>query len=562
MNFRKGLTALLFTLLLSVSVFAQDKTFHQIIGRDANSNEFRVRYQVANRNRIPLQLQPNSPLGDDWQTGLGTGGAMLLNQWPSTWGLTNLNVQSPNCTTNYGEFNTNATPSATQANIVLYNNLFRGTGGLCGTGNPTLYAAYNVGTTPLNGSSVAWSFEGASKGTAFVILEREKAIVHVVTLTAGGTIGAPLAPTEVTIDYTNAVSTHCTAGTVHTANHSNVWVDYSTDEAYVGDDAGRLYHITGIFNGTQTVDFCATINGGAYMMEPVHIKVGTTDYVWIMTNGKRFYRTQVNSTRTGFTSTTSTIFSSIIGGFFDDQIYDTGSTGTTVVAYGWTNHNIAGTQASLYQIDALATPMASLAELKIGPTVNPSVGTFNGLYVDGYFDNNFFTNGAGSANATGYTLVYPNGQTNAPQLASFQFNASGVMNSTFLMTGNNNVNVSASTAVGNVETAMITVYDSVAGVDQLFVGTGNGTTANTNRLTRWVITTPLTSNTATPSNAFATSDGGTSGIVIDYTDSGLGGQTQNIYFSELAAPLAGNRCGQTGGVNNQCAVKLQQAGLN
>jgi len=549
--------------LLSIVASAQDKTFHQIIGQNPNSSEFRVRYNLA--QRFGTAVQPALPsFGDDWSTSLTTGGAMLLNQWPSTWGLTNLNSEVPSCSTDYAEFNTNATPSATQANVVLYTSLFRGTAvnpGLCGTGNPTVYAAYNLGTTPLNGSSAAWSFEGASKGTAFVILEREKALVHVVTLANGGTLTAPIAPTEVTIDYTNAVSTHCTAGTVHTANHSNVWVDYSTDEAYVGDDAGRLYHITGIFNGTQTVDFCTTINGGAYMMEPVHVKVGTTDYVWIMSNGKRLYRTQINATRTGFASTTSTIFSSIVGGFFDDQIYTLDSTDTDVIIYGWTNHNIAGTQASLYQIDGLATPMVSTAELKIGPAENLTAGTYNGLYVDGYFDNTFFTLGAGASGATGYTLVYPNGQANYPQLASFQFNASGVITGFTAMTGNNNINANLTTTLGNVETALITSYDPIAGVDQMFIGTGNGTTTNTSRLSRWDITTPLTSNTAAPTVNYAAADGGTSAMVIDFNDSGLGADTQNIYFSELAVPSA-TRCGQTGGVNNNCAVKLQQAGLN
>jgi hypothetical protein len=552
--------------LLSIFAAAQDKTFHMMAGQNPQSSEFRVRYNLARRTHTQIASLPGTPFGDDWSTSLTTGGAMLLNQWPSTWGLDSLNSENPSCTSNYAEFNTNATPSATQANVVLYSSIFRGTAaapGLCGTGNPTVYAAYNLGTTPLNGSSATWSFEGASKGTAFAILEREKALIHIVTLSAGGTLTAPIAPTEVTIDFTNITNTNCTAGAVHTADHSNVWVDYSTDEAYVGDDAGKLYHITGIFNGTHTMDFCTIINGGAYMQSPVHIgKIAGVDYVWVMTNGKRLYRVQVNAARTGFSNSTNTIISSIVGGVFDDGIYDTGTTGTTVTVYQWTNHDQAGTQASLYQIDGLATPMTFLAELNLGPVENLTTGTYNGLYVSGDFDNNFETNGAGGANATGYTLVYPSGQTSYPELASYQFTSAGVISGFTAMTGNSKVNVNLTTSLGNVETGMIDVYDPIAGVDQLFVGTGNGTTTNSNRLSRWDITTPLTSNTDAPTVTVATVDGGTSGIVIDYNDSGLGADTQNIYFSELATPLAANRCGQTAGVNNSCAVKLQQAGLN
>lgn len=559
MKLRVGVVAAV-CLLLSVVSLAQDKTFHSVIGHDANSSEFRIRYQIAKRNHVGIApALPASPLGDDWAVSLGLGNQQLLDQFPSTWGLTNLSLQSPNCTTNYAEFNSNATPSSTQANVLLFNNMFRGTGGLCGTGNPTVYGAYNLGTTQLNGSSAAWSFEGASKGTKIAILERQTALLHIVTLTAGGTLTAPIAPTEVTIDYTNIANSHCAAGTVHTANHSDVYVDYGSDEAYIGDDAGRLYHITGVFNGTQTMDFCTTLNNGAYIQMPIHINIGGTDYVWVMTNGRRLYRTQVNATRTGFGSTTSTIFSSIVGGFASNQIYDIN--GTDVVAYGWTNHNIAGTQASLYQIDGLATPMVALAELKIGVAVTPSAGTFNGLYQTGYFDNNFFTSGAGGANATGYTCINTNGSTGSPSLASFQFNGSGVITGFTTMTGDTNINVSAATSIGNICTDVVTVFDPIAGVDQLFVGTGNGKTTNTNKLSRFDITSPLTSNSTTPTANAQGVEGGTSAMVIDYTDSGLGGQTQNIYFTNLAAPAA-THCGGVSPNFNSCAVKLQQAGLN
>ena len=469
----------------------------------------------------------------------------------------------PNCSTDYAVFPNNATPVVGgAANIVIFNNLYSGgtvgNPGLCGTGGPTVMAAYAVGTTPLNGSNLVFSYEGPSKGQKFAILERQKALLHVVTVGTGGSVDNAIAPTEVTIDYTNVTNAHCNAGTVHTANHSDVWVAYNTDKAYVGDDDGKLYQIGGIFNGTPTVDFCNMIDSGAYIQLPLAFASNSIQYVFVPANGRRLYRVRVNSAGTAFTGATNLLLSNIQGGL---PAYPLSMDVDSGNGYVRTNHDTTGTNSALYQISLLTTPMAILSELSLGEAETPSSGTLHGQYGWQMFDNTFSTQGAGATGATGYTCVYPNGSSGAPALASFQFNSSGVMNSTFTaMDNNTNMNPTGATT-GNVCTALLESYDPVAGVDQLFVGTGNGTATNANEVSRWDITTPLTSNSDEPTASVTNIPGGPSAIYLDFISSGLGDQTQNVYMMNLATPTS-SRCGGTSPNFNDCAVKLQQAGLN
>ena len=563
MKFQTALVAVL-TLVLGICCFGQDVTFNKIIGRNPNSPELRVRLKVAKRNHTTFAKNIKPGIGNDWAVGFGAtsaGNAMLFLQYPGTWVTPN---GAPACT-DYEVAPANGTPVVGgQANVLILANLYRGgtaaNPGLCGVGTATVQAAYAVGTTPLGGSSPTFSFEGATKGTTFAILERANAKVHIVTVGTGGTAAAAKAPTETVIDYTNAAVTHCAAGTVHTAMHSNVWVDYSTDEGYVGDDAGRLYHISGIFNGARVVDFCTTINGPAYIAFPEHLYVGGIDYVMFISNGRRLYVTQVNTARTGFTNSQDVMLSSIVGGITDDIIIDSDDNR----GYVWTNHDATGANAALYQIqllDSVGDPPTISAELNLGPVETTSTGTTNGLYVIGDFDHTFYMSGAGAANATGYTEVYPTGITGAPALASFQFDSTGVITGFTTMTANTTINPASGTITGNQVTNILEAYDSTAAADMLFVGTGNGTATNANKVSNFDITTPLTANGTGPTVGVTNISGGTSAMVLDWEDSGLGNQTQNIYFGNLATPNP-TKCGGTSPNFDSCIIKLQDAGLN
>jgi hypothetical protein len=540
---------------------AQDASFRYIVGHNPNNPELRVRMQVARRtqNRLTASAKsrrPGLPAGTDWSVSLGQA-PVLFNQYPGVY----LSGSTPSCTNDYAIFPSNASPVVGgQANLVLLNQLYSGAGpGTCGSGSAAVQAAYAVGTTAFNGSSPTVSLEGASKGAKVAILERQKALIHIITVGAGGTVSNAISPTETTVDYTNITNSNCTAGAVHTANNSDLWMDFSTDELYVGDDAGKLYHITGFFNGTPTVDFCSSIDTGAYLGIPVHLNISGTDYVFVVGNGNRFFRTQVNGTRTGFTGTTSLTVSNITGGVADTPLIDSSAD----VGYIWSNHDAAGAGIGiLYQVNLLSTPPSVLASLSLGVAETPASGTLNGLYTVGEFDNTYLSLGAGSANATAYTCVYPTGTSGPPYLASFQFNSSGVISGFTAMGQNSNIQPSGANN-GSVCTNMDEIYDPAAGVDQLFVGVGNDTNTNANELSRWDITSPLTDNSDTPTASVTTIYGGTSGMVFDWSSSGLGAQTQNMYFGNLkSAPVCiGGVCHLHAPPTNE-AIKLQQAGLN
>jgi len=129
------------------------------------------------------------------------------------------------------------------------------------------------------------------------------------------------------------------------------------------------------------------------------------------------------------------------------------------------------------------------------------------------------------------------------------------------MTANTTINPASGTITGNQVTNILEAYDSTAAADMLFVGTGNGTATNANKVSNFDITTPLTANGTGPTVGVTNISGGTSAMVLDWEDSGLGNQTQNIYFGNLATPNP-TKCGGTSPNFDSCIIKLQDAGLN
>lgn len=551
MKLKAVLTAVALTLCLSAVSFAQTHSMKYIIGRDPNSSDFRASVRASQR----LHTSPLSPqqLGDDWAVSTGPVGGMTADMWGGVYD----NFVTPACT-DWAAFPINAAPTATQANLLVLTNLYRGTSGLCGTGAASVKVAYQIGTTALQKASAPdIAYAGTNKGLKLALVEGANATLHIITLGSGGTVGAPIKPdgvgthgSEVTFDYTNITNTHCAATTVHTANNfSGVYVDFSRDEAYTADDGGKVYHFTGVFNGTPALDWCTgAVNGGNPISSLFQVNVGGTDFIYFVSNQRLLFRTQVNAARTGVTGTIN-IATSFAAGSTGDIMYDS----DTNDVYVWTSRDNGGTHAGVYQISGQTTPMTIKGEVQLGTNF---AGTMN----FGEFDNTFWTLGPTATGATGYSCAYPSGLTAPPTLVSYQFDAAGTLLGTTLMTGNTNINP-GTLATGNICTIGFESFDSTTGTDQLFTSVGNGTTGNNNKLSRFDITTPLSSNATLPTASVTNNPGGTSNSVLDFTDSGLGGQVQNIYFGNVARPTT-SKCGGTSPNFNWCIVKLQQIGLN
>jgi hypothetical protein len=119
----------------------------------------------------------------DWNVNLGAG-KVAFGMSPAKYGF-DVNAP-PSCTNDYAAFGLNvAGVTGGQANLVAFNNLYRGPGGLCGTGAPSTLFAYN--TTTVAGGSIDTSPVLSLDGTkiAFVESTATSAVFHVLTWATG-----------------------------------------------------------------------------------------------------------------------------------------------------------------------------------------------------------------------------------------------------------------------------------------------------------------------------------------------------------------------------------------
>jgi len=172
----------------------------------------------------------------------------------------------PDCTNDYVVFGLNvAGANGKQANLIAFNNLYSGVGGICGAA-PTVLFAYNV--TTQSGGKVNLSPVISLDGTkiAFVESAAGLAVFHVLTWTAlQGGITSAVTPTP-------SQMSSLTFSTTSTSTTSSPWVDYTNDVAYMGADGGLMYRINGVFNSTPALaggNWPVTVSGGHHLSPPV-----------------------------------------------------------------------------------------------------------------------------------------------------------------------------------------------------------------------------------------------------------------------------------------------------
>ncbi len=114
--------------------------------------------QAPSPARPPVSLFPNRPVKKgfktDWAMSLGStnaGGGVAQNMYPAK--FTFDVISAPSCTNDFVVFPINSTPApgpTGQANIIAFNNLYRGSDSIwCGTDlTPTTMWAYRVGWAP------------------------------------------------------------------------------------------------------------------------------------------------------------------------------------------------------------------------------------------------------------------------------------------------------------------------------------------------------------------------------------------------------------------------------
>ena len=170
--------------------------------------------------------------------------------------------------------------TAGQATIVAFNQLYRGTCGATDPYYPSLYWAYNTGDGAVTQTSPTLSYFDNGRQVAFVQTvgaNAELVLLKWSNTVSVGTIGAPTAPTSVTPANYRACVAPCMTVLPFIGgdndSYSSPFVDYFSDELWVGDNQGVLHRFTGVFAGTPAEanggGFPATVSNGNALSSPV-----------------------------------------------------------------------------------------------------------------------------------------------------------------------------------------------------------------------------------------------------------------------------------------------------
>ena len=467
---------------------------------------------------MPLRILQKQLKKDpaDWSLPLGPAGT-AADMYPAKFSF-NVNA-TPDCTNDYVVYTINTAPGATQANIVAFNNLYSGSAGgtgICGAGTATTYWAYQVSNVALPTSPIL-SIDGTK--VAFVD-GASPAVFHVLTWTAGqGSVFAPATPTQI-------VNVPLTGATTDT--RSSPFMDYMNDVAYVGTDNGKLYKITGVFNGTPA------LAGAPWPRRVGFSAPNLTSPVIDFSNGQ-IYLGSSDGNLYAFTKGGAQLFPITIGdgsadgGLADAPIIDVVN-GLLYVATG-SDFNLPN--ATLTQVSS-----GSFSELQVTTIGDPGAapihaGTFNDAYFSSMTNANWFF----------YVCGTGTGGPTSPVLYRVGFDATRTMlgavdMASVSLSANNGEQCSPITELNN-------------GVDRIFLGLL--TSAQVEYFDVSTNSTPTlggTGNVAPVPEA-----GGTSAIIIDNVSAA--NQASSIYFSTLNTS---NRCA-VAGINMVCAVKLTQGGL-
>jgi hypothetical protein len=487
----------------------------------------------------------------DWAMSLGPTGGMPIGESPAKYSFNTTGNYS--CANDFAVYTIAAVPSATQANIVAFNNLYTGTASSsCPNGpqtppttdykQPTFMWSYEVGTAASYLSPTL-----SLDGTKVAFIENSTPpMFDVLTWVAGQGSDAthPVKPgtggsSVVRLNYANSGLSGCSTNNKPNSN-SSAYVDYTNDVAYIGADNGNLYRITGVFKGTPTVAYCVTVKANAQLTSPVYDQVSNQVFVsdgfsvYSFTPGASGFTTGGSIAVAGNASADPIVLSPIVDS-------------TNGFVYVFSATNVGNTNAIVSQMNLALTSQVTAA-------IGPDATAANEFILDGDFDNAYFTTGPKAGAGTLYGCGTQASSSARPSLYALSFSApNGLMNSTPAMSDNRNIN-GGSNPVGTCS-PLLDFFDGTT--DRIFVGTGNfNATTGANLVTEWNVNTRITSNTTAPNNTATNEWGGTSAFTVDNVSTTP--QAASIYFGTLQAPGSGTiPCG----AGNYCAVKLTQSGL-
>jgi len=497
----------------------------------------------------PTSHPPQLGLQTDWAMSLGPTGGMPVGETPAKYSF-NVNG-TPSCANDFVVFTVAAAPSATQANIVAFNNLYTGTtSSFCPFGpqtppttdytQPTFMWSYAVGNNQaylspvlsLDGTKVAF-VEGTNPAAFYVLTwvsGQGTDATHPVVPGAGGSSVA-------TVNFTSTAVAGCPANASADSN-SSAYVDYINDTAYVGADNGVLYRITGVFHGVPALQYCITVNAGKLLTSPVYDSIHNEVFV---SDGYSVYGYTPGAA--GFTLVKSIAVASAAG--TDPIVLSPIVDPTNGFVYVFSRDDATNKDSIVSQINEVLTSQSVAI-----------IGLKNGQYIlDGDFDNAYYTTGPKAGAGTLYACGTDANNGNKPSLYALSFAApNGVMNAAPAMSDDRHINPAANP--NGTCSSLLDFFDGTT--DRLFVGVGaDAATTGGNQVTEWNVNTRIPSNATLPNNTAIGYWGGTSAFSVDNVSTEP--QAASIYFGTLSAPPGGTTtpCG----AGNFCAVKLTQSGL-
>ena len=526
----------------------------------------------------------------DWNFTLGAG-KVRQNMFPAKYSFDagGGTLTLANCTNDYVTFALDVAGSSAQPNLIRFNNIYSGTGGLCGSA-PTVLSAYQVntrdagGTNPLNGkllTSPSMSLlgtklafietvQGATRICPGLVTASTCSIFHVITWGTTGTNGSFSSGTNT---YTaarpgtgnNAVITNLVYS-ASTNTNSSPYIDYTHDKAYFGDDNGQLYRTTCVFACAS--GFSPQIETGWPITVTANIKLSPpvflTPFNKVFVGGSNGNLYVVDLTKCpgilcsiagGGIAVTTVGSTNTFGGVVDGPIVD----GTFGTVFAFAGDDGTGSGVLL----------ETNTSLNLAPNIKLAMGTTSFFDIfDGAFDDAYYQNSAGGTTVTGNVFVCGAlGGSGQPELYWMPF----TKNTGALSTSNpprmNTAASSRKNVPGNpgVGCGPLTEFKNGT-TDRLFFSQsalstnkcpqGSGSAAD-GCVMMYDITTPSTTIGNTPA-AMLIQNLGTSGIVID--NASTSPQAASIYFTNLGTAKC--TTGTGGGTTPAyCAIKVTQSGL-
>jgi hypothetical protein len=416
---------------------------------------------------------------------------------------------------------------------------------------------------------------------AYVVNTPTNPTLQVLTLPIGtqsGTINIPTAPSTTC----GAPAPSICSLTLSSSGDSNssLFVDYSTDTAYVGGDNGWLDKITGAFNATPALagGLWPVSAGSMFLGSPVYDSITQTVFVGSY-DGNLYGFTSGGDGITGSPLALAASAGGSQGLYYAPPIVDStnhvlyafyGDNATTSLA-GCTSANTCAEVAQVVYYDKTAAKVEfesgagtpGSASTAVAGTNLAAFLTTNGaatfVIADGAFSYGYFTS---FPSTTSTSFLYACGATGISTgvgLQQFGFNGSGQLSATVTQVAN----ITSSTAAEFPCSPATEFYNTSTNTDYLFLSV-----PVLNEVQSYIL--PGYGGSSGSMSAAATSAtvvGGASGIIVDGADPFL--NASSVYFtSELTGTCtdSGNASPANSGIGSAssaiCAYKLTQRRLD